>query len=494
MKHTSTILIVDDQLSAREVLRGLLVEQGYNLALASNGKEALAKAAELTPDVILLDVMMPGMDGFEVCKRLRADPILAEVPVIMVTALDDQDSFLQGLEAGADDFISKPFNHTELRARVRTITQLNRYRRLHTERTKFEWAVEKAGDGYLVVDDSDTILYANSQARLYLGLPTDKDEPTTPAGFLELAGKQYHCEPEPAWATWPEFPSSSAQSPRYLVRPESSTAAAFWLQVDTLELPDRSIRGWVVHLQDVTAQISLGYDVWGVQAMISHKLRTPLFSIVMGLTILQEKGITKFLDAEMAEMFDMVCQSVQHLEQDIEDIMQYIDMPTLTKPGTGFEFSQLESIVTRINADLDLNTVTVSNQTGLSIAQISLSKQAVELVLREILENTKKFHPQQSPTVEILVSLKNNGQVSLKISDDGTTLSPEQLAQIWTPYYQGEKYFTGEIVGMGLGLTKVALLVWSVGGTCRINNREAGPGVILELILPLSKRNGELNE
>lgn len=137
------ILVVDDQLSAREVLRGLLTAHGYKLAFAGSGEEALVKAAELIPDLILLDVMMPDMDGFEVCRRLRADPHLAEVPVIMVTALDDQESCLLGLDVGADDFISKPFNQLELQARVRTITRLNRYRRLLLERTYRQQAEEE---------------------------------------------------------------------------------------------------------------------------------------------------------------------------------------------------------------------------------------------------------------------------------------------------------------------------------------------------------------
>jgi DNA-binding response OmpR family regulator len=98
------------------------MNQGYNLILASNGPEALQKASQFIPDLILLDVMMPEMNGFEVCQRLRADSILAEVPVIMVTLLDDSHSRLMGLEVGADDFISKPFNRAELRARVRTIS------------------------------------------------------------------------------------------------------------------------------------------------------------------------------------------------------------------------------------------------------------------------------------------------------------------------------------------------------------------------------------
>ena len=138
----SSILIVDDEPAILEVMERLLAAEGYDLALASSGAEALAKAAELTPDLVLLDVLMPHMDGFEVCRRLRGDPLLAEMPVIMVTALGDRKSRLQGLEVGADDFISKPFDEIELQAKVRTITRLNRYRRLLLEQTQRQQAEE----------------------------------------------------------------------------------------------------------------------------------------------------------------------------------------------------------------------------------------------------------------------------------------------------------------------------------------------------------------
>ncbi|MCB0190500.1 MAG: response regulator [Anaerolineae bacterium] len=131
---SSTVLIVDDEESGRDILKGLLLKQGYHLDFASNGSEALAKASQLTPDLILLDVMMPEMDGFEVCQHIRNDPHLGEIPILLITALDDQASRMQGIEAGADDFISKPFNGAELKTRVRTITRLNRYRRLLVER------------------------------------------------------------------------------------------------------------------------------------------------------------------------------------------------------------------------------------------------------------------------------------------------------------------------------------------------------------------------
>ena len=132
------ILIVDDTPSARETLGAQLLPEGYRLEYAASGAEALERAGALKPDLILLDVMMPEMDGYEVCRRLRDTAELAEIPIVMVTSLDDRASRLVGLEAGADDFLSKPVDRAELRARVRTITRLNRYRLLSVERKEAE--------------------------------------------------------------------------------------------------------------------------------------------------------------------------------------------------------------------------------------------------------------------------------------------------------------------------------------------------------------------
>jgi signal transduction histidine kinase len=139
----STVLIVDDDPIGRDAMDAMLSPEGYQLEYASNGPQALEKAGLLTPDLILLDVMMPEMDGLEVCRRLRATPRLAEVPVLMLTALDDRSAMLQGLEAGADDFLSKPVDRQELRARVRTITRLNRYRTLLQQRESLRAMAER---------------------------------------------------------------------------------------------------------------------------------------------------------------------------------------------------------------------------------------------------------------------------------------------------------------------------------------------------------------
>jgi putative two-component system response regulator len=142
------VLIIDDDATARKAAESVLLGQGCRLLFASKGMEGLALAHDHKPDLILLDVMMPGMDGYEVCKRLRADPDLAEIPILMISALDDSDSRLSGIEAGVDDFITKPFNRTELRARVRTILRLNRYRKLRDEHSRLELAYRELEQAY----------------------------------------------------------------------------------------------------------------------------------------------------------------------------------------------------------------------------------------------------------------------------------------------------------------------------------------------------------
>ena len=144
----STILIVDDEYSGRETLQSILEGEGYNLVMAENGPQAITKAKSILPDVILLDVMMPGMTGFEVCEKIRNDPDVAEIPIIILTALDDRDSLLRGLKAGADDFISKPFDRFELRARLIGITRLNRYQKLLQERKNLRTANKRLSDAY----------------------------------------------------------------------------------------------------------------------------------------------------------------------------------------------------------------------------------------------------------------------------------------------------------------------------------------------------------
>lgn len=126
MSNRATIWIVDDNATAREVGTELLSTEPYDVVPLKSGLELLAHLEQVLPDVILLDVMMPEMDGFEVCQRLKAEPIWQHIPVILVTALDSRRDLVRGLEAGADEFLTKPVNGPELRARVHSMLRIKR--------------------------------------------------------------------------------------------------------------------------------------------------------------------------------------------------------------------------------------------------------------------------------------------------------------------------------------------------------------------------------
>lgn len=116
-----TILIVDDNIDTVELLRKRLKAEGYNTEEAYDGEEALKKVYEVYPDLIILDVMMPKMDGYEVCQRLKTDDRTKFIPIIMLTAKSDVESKVKGLDIGADDYVPKPFDYRELSARVRSL-------------------------------------------------------------------------------------------------------------------------------------------------------------------------------------------------------------------------------------------------------------------------------------------------------------------------------------------------------------------------------------
>ncbi len=152
------VLVTDDDAVSRTTVEALLAPAGYRVRCTSNGEEALAAAEEEKPDLVLLDVMMPGMDGFEVCRRLRARLREDYIPIILVTGVDDQHDIIRGLEAGADDFLRKPMHGGELRARVSNLLKVRAYHHLlATERDHALAKVEELRQQVLQADRLATL-------------------------------------------------------------------------------------------------------------------------------------------------------------------------------------------------------------------------------------------------------------------------------------------------------------------------------------------------
>src|SRR5690348_12305185 len=158
---TARVLVVDDILSNVKLLEAKLSAEYFEVATAYNGVEALTKVDEHDPDIVLLDVMMPGMDGFEVCRRIKHNPKTAHLPVVMVTALDQPADRVAGLEAGADDFLTKPVDDAALFARVRSLVRL----KMMTDELRMR---EATGQSMGLLDPAQTLVDAAPTGRILI--------------------------------------------------------------------------------------------------------------------------------------------------------------------------------------------------------------------------------------------------------------------------------------------------------------------------------------
>lgn len=138
MENKNKILIVDDTIDAVELLRKRLRSDGYDTAEAYDGEEGLKKVVEYNPDLIVLDVMMPKLDGYQVCQRLKADENTRYIPILMLTAKSDVESKVKGLDIGADDYLPKPFDYKELSARIRSLLAIKAARERLVEEERSE--------------------------------------------------------------------------------------------------------------------------------------------------------------------------------------------------------------------------------------------------------------------------------------------------------------------------------------------------------------------
>jgi putative two-component system response regulator len=191
MSLVGTVLVVDDQASSLEAMTDALRPLGFDVLQAADGATGLKLAKESQPDVILLDIMMPGMDGYEVCRQLKADQDTRLLPVVFLTGLDSRQARLQGLETGATDFLSKPFDLVELEVRVRNLVTFRHLTQDLDEAEKIIFSVARAVEAR----DEGTGDHCERLSRLAamlgseLGLDGDSVKALRRAGYLHDIGK-----------------------------------------------------------------------------------------------------------------------------------------------------------------------------------------------------------------------------------------------------------------------------------------------------------------
>jgi putative two-component system response regulator len=191
MAAAGTVLVIDDQPQSLEAMRGALHPLGFEVWQALDGETGFLIARERQPDVILLDVMMPGIDGFEVCRRLKADTETRLIPVVFFTGLDSRQARLRGLEAGATDFLSKPFDLVELEVRVRNLVTFRRLTQDLDEAEKMLFAIARAIEARHEATGEHCDRLSQLAARLgeHVGLDGEAVKTLRRAGYLHDIGK-----------------------------------------------------------------------------------------------------------------------------------------------------------------------------------------------------------------------------------------------------------------------------------------------------------------
>jgi CheY-like chemotaxis protein len=192
-----SVLVVDDAAADRRIVGRLLERAGFDVREADDGVGALRLAAEHAPDAVVMDVRMPGMSGLHVLRRLREDERLATVPVLLVSGEHDNEAVARALSEGADDFMAKPIERWELRARLLALLYDREVAHREREAERSTWLLSIAADGFLRVSPSGELRWGNRAAERLLGLPVEPG-----ADFFAWLRTGYDPVPEDAPETW----------------------------------------------------------------------------------------------------------------------------------------------------------------------------------------------------------------------------------------------------------------------------------------------------
>lgn len=470
------ILLVDDFPENIQLIASLLKAQpeNYMITFAGGGREALERIASTPIDLVLLDVMMPDMDGFTVCSEIRKQNL--DIPVIFVTALGDKQSIIKGIEVGGDDFITKPIDADILKTRVKNICQLNRYRKFNFERKKLDWVIENSNDGYLIIDKTDTVSYANQKALDYIGI----SKKMLPFNFYSEITKQYQIifENNDFTNNWSKAKETCS---RFLfLRPETSLSKSFWLQANLLK-SKLNEDSYFIKLTDVTDNINKVFNMWSFNSAVSHKLRTPLAGVI-GIIDLLNSDYLKLSPGELKDYIYLITSGIKKLYSQLDEMLKFVDSKKILDCSGTTTPDNILAIINKFKKMENISSVVISGvETFSENIQVKANNEMIELIFAELFDNSIKFHPKNYPDIKIKFILENKA-LKICFCDDGVNLSPEQLDKILLPFYQAEKYNTGEIDGLGLGLSMIEMLMKKVNGSVKIYNRlDDQTGICTEL-------------
>ncbi len=487
------ILWADDNADMREYVRSLLASQ-YEVTTAADGEQALALALELRPDIVLTDIMMPRLDGFGLLRALRSHPDTAATPVIMLSARAGEEARIEGLDAGADDYLVKPFSARELVARVRSQLALSAARQqAQRQREDFSSLFMQASNPFVILRGRDYVI-----------------ELANPAACRVWNRREEQVLDRPLFEALPELrqqvfkqlldgvmdtgrPYVGTEMPATL-HDEGGNARTVYLNFvySALRGTSGAIDGVLVTAFDVTEQAvarqrmdelraqaeSANRSKDEFLAMLGHELRNPLSPIVTALQIMRLRGETT-REQEILE------RQVAHLTRLVDDLL---DVSRIT--GGKIELRKrpmelAEAVLQAIEIAsplLEQRRHHVELEVPRQGLPVLADPQRLAQIVSNLLTNSAKY---SEPDSRIWVNAGRRADtVWVSVRDEGVGIPPQLVETIFRPFYQQPQNIERSRGGLGLGLAIVRNLVHLHGGQIRVNSPGAGQGSEFTVELP----------
>jgi signal transduction histidine kinase len=472
------ILIVDDNQANVRLLDINLRTAGYSTEMAYDGEEALQKVAATMPDLVLLDVMMPKLDGYEVCRRLRADEATSVIPVVMITALKDSEDRIRGLDCGADDFVSKPFDKTELLARVKNLLRVKYYRSMIAERQKFDAVIEDLSHGIIITDGSLTTTLVSRQAQVLLG---KTDVECLGRNVFELFDG-FAMSPDPRTLQTTAERTVTVDLEQVNVSPSVYLSGRWTKILD----PAGALTNLAFVFRDVTRERRKEKLQRDFLSLVSHKLKTPL-TIVNGYLNLIASGKYGELNAELAQSLQLVQSRVGDLKVLIEKLLQYAGLSAEELRHEAALVDLPEVIQRSVARTVDRHgtehaDIRIDLPEGLPPVRVDVEH--VALVLDNLLDNAVKFSRGQAARIDVAARILDGDTIEVSVRDSGPGIPPQHQDDIFSDFLQVEDWFTGNVGGLGLGLPTAKRLVESWGGSIGVQSK-VGQGSTFHFTVPV---------
>ncbi|MFH7028058.1 MAG: ATP-binding protein [Heteroscytonema crispum UTEX LB 1556] len=505
----SRILLADDNADMRDYVKRLL-SSVYKVEAVGDGIAALAAARENLPDLVLSDVMMPGLDGFELLGELRADPRTREVPVILLSARAGEESRVEGLDKGADDYLIKPFSARELLARVNANLEMARLRqesarRIETERAFLEEVLQQMPAGIIIAEaPSGKMVLCNQQVAEILRHPILLAENVKEYNLF----KCYHSDGRPYELH--EYQLTRAIAFGEIIRGEEvgylcGDGIYRTMYANAAPIRDRSgkIIAGVCTFIDISdrkkAEVERDRLLLLEQAareaaetasrlkdeflsVLSHEVRTPLNAIMGWAQLLSKR---KFDEATIIRGINIIKRNAKaqlHLLEDILDVSRIVRGKLQLNVQPINLCSVIEEAIETVQPAIEAKKIQLEKVYEPQACKIAGDCNRLQQVVWNLLSNAAKFTP-EGGKVEIYLE-KVDSHAQIRVKDTGIGIRAEFLPYVFERFRQADGGYTRSHGGLGLGLAIVRHLVELHGGTVKAESLGEGQGATFIVNLP----------